>query len=307
MSAAAGSHTAFVEGLSLWAPTLPGWVHAEPVLGGHDGAADRKTPSGEAPVSNIAINATARPVPRSLAANERRRAPDSVLAALQVAEEAVAMSGCSAAALASVFTSAHGDLPILDAMLRTLATEPQLLSPMRFHHSVHNAPSGYWAIAAGSHAASTALAAFEGSAGAGLLEGLVQVAAEHEAVLVVGCDTGAVGPLVSVNASRGLLAWALVLAPERGPHSRFELQWRLAEHTAPAGVALAAAAANAASAALAPLFANAQAASLPLFKALASHRSDARLAMACGAGRALELRLQPLGCAGQGAGAAPGA
>ena len=61
-------------------------------------------------------------------------------------------AGHDAAALASVFTSAHGDLPIIDALCTTLAGDPLLLSPTRFHHSVHNAASGYWAIGSGSRA-----------------------------------------------------------------------------------------------------------------------------------------------------------
>jgi hypothetical protein len=309
MSRGDAAHTAFVDGVALWAPTLPGWVHAESVLG-------RDPPRATAAAADAGAAPAARPAPRSLAANERRRAPDSVLAALRVAEDAVAMSGRSAATLASVFTSAHGDLPILDAMLRSLAAEPQLLSPMRFHHSVHNAPSGYWAIAAGSHAASTALAGFEHSAGAGLLEGLVQVAAEaadDKAVLVVGCDTGASGPLASVNASRGLLAWALVLAAGRGPASRFALDWHTA---ARAGSALSSVqpskqpsaqpstqpqaprSAHPSSPALAPLWANAQAPVLPLFEALAVGRSEAQVSLPCGAHMTLELRVRPQGRAG---------
>ena len=99
----------------------------------------------------------ARPAPALLAANERRRAPDTVLVALEVASQALLHAGFSAADssedsaedsasphdLASVFVSSHGDLPITDALCTTLASNPRLLSPTRFHHSVHNAASGY--------------------------------------------------------------------------------------------------------------------------------------------------------------------
>jgi hypothetical protein len=84
-----------------------------------------------------------------------------------------------------VFTSAHGDLAIVDALCRTLAHNPLLLSPMRFHHSVHNAASGYWAIGCRSHEASTAVAAGAHSWAAGLLEALTQTAADERAVLLV--------------------------------------------------------------------------------------------------------------------------
>ncbi|MFO1287330.1 MAG: beta-ketoacyl synthase chain length factor [Rubrivivax sp.] len=142
--------------------------------------------------------------------------------------------------MASVFTSAHGDLPIVDALARTLAADPRLLSPTLSPPRCTTPPSGYWAMASGSHAASTALAAFDHSFGAGLLEALVQVAADDAPVLLAGCDTEATGPLASVNTSRGLLGVALVLAPRAGPRSRFALRWTLAgtaraERTRPAG------------------------------------------------------------------------
>ncbi len=174
-----------------------------------------------------------RPAPALLPPNERRRASDGVLLALKAAEDAVAMSGHAAAALPSVFTSAHGDLGIVDVLARTLATEPLALSPTRFHHSVHNAASGYWSIASGSPEASTALAAYDTSFAAGLLEALVQLACDGGPLLLAGADTGATGPLASVNASRGLLGVALVLAPEPSAASRCVLDWALHEGPAP--------------------------------------------------------------------------
>lgn len=161
-----------------------------------------------------------RPQPAGLAANERRRASDGVLVALHVAEAAVAMAAADASTLASVFVSAHGDLGIVDALCRTLAADPLLLSPTRFHHSVHNAASGYWGIAAKSRAPSTALAGYAASAAAGWLEGACQVADEARPVLLVGFDTEATGPLASTNTSRGLAGFACVLSPVRGPASR---------------------------------------------------------------------------------------
>ncbi|MCW5633309.1 MAG: beta-ketoacyl synthase chain length factor [Rubrivivax sp.] len=264
---------AFIEGIALWSPAWPGWDAAAPALRGEG------VPSGAPP------HAPARAAPAGLPANERRRAPDSVLVALQVAEQAVAMSGRAAAGLASVFTSAHGDLPIVDALARTLAGDPRLLSPTRFHHSVHNAPSGYWAMASGSHAAGTALAAFDHSFGAGLLEALVQVTSDGQPVLLAGCDTEARGPLASVNTSRGLLGAALVLAPHAGATSRFALGWDVAAAAPPASPARDGPFAEAPAA-------NALADALPLFAALA-RGGAATLALRCGPGTALRLTLQP--------------
>lgn len=168
-----------------------------------------------------------RPQPALLGANERRRAPDSVLVALEVASRAVAAAGQDPATLASVFTSAHGDLAIVEALGKTLAGDPLLLSPTRFHHSVHNAASGYWAIAAHATAPSTALSGFGRSFAVGLLEAASLCAADARPVLLVGFDTEARGALLSVNRSRGLLGAALVLSPQRSERSRWQLGWDL--------------------------------------------------------------------------------
>ncbi len=196
MSAAGG--TFFIDGIAFWAPTLPGWAHAR--------AAFR----GEA--EPLAVPAK-RPAPELLAAAERRRAPDTVALALEVAAAAVRESGCAAETLPSVFTSAHGDLGVNDYMCTTLATQPTAISPTRFHNSVHNAAAGYWTIATGCREASTALTAFDASFAAGLLEAAAQCQADARPVLLVAFDVEAVGALRSVTASDGLLACALVLAP----------------------------------------------------------------------------------------------
>lgn len=224
-----------------------------------------------------------RPVPTMLGANERRRAPDSVLVALEVAQRAVQAAGRDPSELASVFTSAHGDLAIVDALCATLATDPLLLSPTRFHHSVHNAASGYWAIGAHAHAPSTALSGFVHSFAAGLLEAACQCEADARAVLLAGFDTDARGALASVNRSRGLLGVALVLAPQRSRHSHWQLDWALVPEARPLPPAgpLAAAAGNAIADAL------------PLFEALQGAGGVA-FALPLGPNLALALDLQPL-------------
>ncbi len=59
-----------------------------------------------------------------------------------MAAAAIAGSGRPAADLPCVFVSAHGDLSINDYACSTLATDPSVLSPTRFHNSVHNAAGG---------------------------------------------------------------------------------------------------------------------------------------------------------------------
>ncbi|MEP7297367.1 MAG: beta-ketoacyl synthase chain length factor [Burkholderiales bacterium] len=236
----------FVDAIALWAPTLPDWATAR--------AAFRGEHAGVQPLAR-------RPSPDILPPPERRRLPDSVALALTVADAAVRQSGRSARELPSVFTSCHGDLPITDAICTALVEHPERVSPTRFHNSVHNAASGYWGIATGCVQASTAVSAFESSFAAGLLEVATQVAADERTVLLVGYDVAACGALASTTASRGLLAVALVLAPQRSSRTRAALEWRLD----PGPVERIALRSEAAL----PLAMNAMADALPLFEALA--------------------------------------
>lgn len=279
-------HVAFVEGIALWTPSLPGWDIAR--------AAFRGEGAGTEPPAD-------RPSPELLPAAERRRASASVGLALEVAARALAQSGRRADELLSVFTSAHGDLAINDYLCRMLVDAPLLISPTKFHNFVHNAASGYWGIATGCLQASTAVSAFECSFAAGLLEALTQCAAEQRAVLLVGYDTCAIGALASTNDSRGLLGAALVIAPQRGLATRASLGWSLAAG-ANARLPLRSEAAR-------PLADNAMADALPLFEALAwladsssSTPSATALSMPLSATLALQLQLhsfEPPGAARQ--------
>jgi hypothetical protein len=262
--------TVFIDGLAFWAPTLPGWVPARAAFRGEAGLVD---PPARRPASLL------------LAPTERRRAPDTVALALEVAERAVEQSGLAASELPSVFVSAHGDLAINDSMCATLADQPTLMSPTRFHHSVHNAAAGYWTMGTHCMQASTALAAYEQSFAAGLLEAACQCAADARAVLLVGYDVEACGPLASVTRSRGKLAAALVIAPQRGARSQAALEWSLRS-----GVAAAPPLRSLAARSLAD---NAMADCLPLFEGLALAQPLA-LAMPLSARLALTVRLTPV-------------
>ncbi len=160
-----------------------------------------------------------------LAPTERRRAPDTVALALEVAARACEAAGRPPAQLRSVFASTHGDLGISDYMCATLAGTPTLISPTKFHNSVHNAAAGYWSIGTGCHAPYTAISAYRFTFASGLLEAATQVVSEGEPVLCVAFDVQSTGPLASVAPSRGLLGVALVLAPAgSGPHRTLTLR-----------------------------------------------------------------------------------
>lgn len=235
-----------VEGAAFWAPTLPGWPLAQAALRGE--AMPQDPPAK-------------RPSPALLPPAERRRAPDTVALALEVAAAAVAASGRDAATLPSVFVSAHGDLAINDHLCSMLVATPTLISPTRFHNSVHNAAAGYWTMAVGCHASSTALTAFDCSFANGLLAAASTALADDTPVLLVGYDVPAVGALASVTRSEGLLAVALVLAPAVAGSSLPRLQAGL-QPGAGERTPLRSAAAQA-------LAGNAMADALPLFEALA--------------------------------------
>lgn len=207
--------TVHVEGVGLWSPQLA------------DFAALRSTLQGQAPTPP-----PGRPPATMLPANERRRAPESVLLAAEVAGQAVAMSGRDAATLACVFASSHGDQPIMDYMCAILASAPGELSPTRFHNSVHNAPAGYWTIATGCHAPSSAVCAQRASFGAGLLEAASLALADARPVLLVCSDTAGSGPLAEVTASAAPFGCALVLSPQPGASTL----GRLALHLCPGSI-----------------------------------------------------------------------
>ena len=261
--------TLYIEGPAFWSATLPGWEIASAVFRGDGAPAD---PSAK------------RPSPQLLAPAERRRAPDTVALALEVAGAAVAASGRNAADLPCVFVSAHGDLGINDYMCATLAADPLLLSPIKFHNSVHNAAVGYWTIGTGCMAASNSLAAYESSFASGLLEAAAQCAADQRAVLLAGYDMPAVGALASVTTSREMLAVALVLSPTRSARTVASFEWTLAAGALPATPAR--------SDAARALQVNAMADALPLFEALARGESES-LALPLSATLSLQVQLQP--------------
>ena len=187
-----------IEGIGLWAPTLPGWNASVDWLAGR---------------AQTAPTAIAKPSPELLPPAERRRAPDSVLLAIDAAGQACAMSSRKPRDLPNIFASGYGDVAINDYLCDTLARAPQELSPTKFHNSVHNAPAGYWCIATGCMASSTSLTAGASTFGAGLVEAATFAVAENCAVLLVAYDLAATGPLVDVIPTRSAFACALVLSP----------------------------------------------------------------------------------------------
>ena len=191
---------AWLEGIGVRGPGLGGWLATRDVLAG-------RTPYESAPTALVA--------PPLLPPAERRRVGKGVKVALEVGLEACAHSGRDAATLTSVFASSSGDGDNCDAICRALATD-RLISPTRFHNSVHNAPSGYWGIAAQATAPSTSLCAFDASFAAGLMDAATQLACGADAVLLVAYDAPYPDPLFTARPTPDAFGVALVLAREPG-------------------------------------------------------------------------------------------
>jgi hypothetical protein len=197
-------------GVGVLGPGLVDWASAQTLL--RDASTWQNTP-------------TVVPAPQRLPATERRRAGLVVKASIVAADEALLAAGSAAgldaglaagldaAQLATVFTSSTGDPANCHILCEALAAPERLVSPTRFTNSVHNAPAGYWHIAAASRAPSTSLAAFDASFAAGLLEAAVQCQSTQAPVLLVACDVPYPEPLHAVRPLADVFAVALVLAP----------------------------------------------------------------------------------------------
>ena len=178
--------TAYVRGVGLLGPGLTDWQTGAPVIAGT--APYRPCP-------------TVLPAPQALPPAERRRTGATVKLAIAVAQQAVSRAAIDPAGLAAVFASSSGDGVICHEICETLATEERQISPTRFHNSVHNAAAGYWSIATGATAASSAICAYDASFAAGLLEALTLIAVSGAPALLSAYETAYPEPM---NAKRPL-------------------------------------------------------------------------------------------------------
>jgi hypothetical protein len=190
---------AYVEGVGLIGPGLPGWLAGSAVLAGREDY--RFTP-------------TAIPASELLPPAERRRIGIPVKLALAAGAEAFAGARCDAAATATVFASSAGDCDNLHQMCEALATPERQVSPTRFHNSVHNAAAGYWSIAMRSRSSSTSLCCHDNSVAAGLLEAACQVASGGGPVALIAYDHPYPEPMNAARPIGASFGMALLLAPQ---------------------------------------------------------------------------------------------
>ncbi len=206
--------SAWIDGIGILGPALFNWPDSRPILTG---------------VSAYEPRPIIVPAPQGLPPAERRRTGTVVKVALAVAQQAIAAAQQDPKQLATVFSSSGADGNNCDAICDALASDDRLISPTRFHNSVHNAPAGYWGIASGAMTATTVLGAYDGSFGAGLVEAMAQVAIEGMGCLLVTYDAPYPGAL---NAKRPLstsFGLALVLMPQRSKHSVAQIQMSMAD------------------------------------------------------------------------------
>jgi len=163
----------FVESAAVLAPGLASWADGRAVLAGEQ---EYRPAPFVLPVAEL------------LPAVERRRTGSTVKLALAAGQQALSSAGRPPGSVATVFVSSGNDGDVINDICITLAGSDRQVSPTRFHNSVHNAPSGYWGIAAHSQHPSTSLCAFDWSFAIGLLEAATQLQVERTEILLIAYD-----------------------------------------------------------------------------------------------------------------------
>ena len=199
----------YLDGIGVFGPGIADWSQARTVLNG-SAAFDI---NADIPPFNVA----------DLPGTERRRAGKSVKLAIDLAAQAVLAARIDPTQPAAVFASTSGDTNVLTDICAALATDDRLISPMRFHNSVHNAASGYWTIAQGNRQPTTAVALHNLTASAGLLEAAMQVVTEQVPVLLVIYDIPFPPPLDAAEPIATVFGVSFLLRPARTEHSVAQL------------------------------------------------------------------------------------
>jgi len=140
----------------------------------------------------------------------------------------------------TVFASRYGSINESVELLRNIARDERM-SPSRFTHTVHNAQSGLFSIAAGNRHASSALAARAESFATGFLEALTHLHREpSRPVLLVTGDVPLVEDFHSlIDDPQAIYAVGLLLAPD-GAGVRVAFDGKGGEEPSEPGVAVAA-------------------------------------------------------------------
>jgi len=194
----------YLNGVGLWAPGLTGWTASREILAGRE-------PYRDMPLARL--------VPKILPQTERRRSGNTILLAIQAGQDAIESAAVNPHDVATVFASSCGDMEIVHDLCSALSQPPRLVSPTRFHNSVHNAAVGYWSIATGSQRVSTSLSCYDASFAAGLIEAAAQVVADGQPVLFVAHDWPAPAPLHAKRSLAAAFSVGMLLMPQQSEQS----------------------------------------------------------------------------------------
>jgi Beta-ketoacyl synthase, N-terminal domain len=209
--------TLYLEAVGLCGPGLADWQAGKALL---------------LDDTNYVLSTANITAPNLLPPAERRRVGTIVKLAMASACDALSQSAYTGDQLQTVFTSSGGDGDNCHVICEALASSDRLISPTRFTNSVHNAPSGYWGIAAKAKPASTSLCAFDASFGAGFLEACTQALSSQEPVLLVAYDTPYPEPLKATRPIEHSFGVAMVLCPNKGVNTQATLHVSLANRAA---------------------------------------------------------------------------
>jgi len=159
------------------------------------------------------------PAPMALPANERRRASHVVRLTLACVEQALRGSRYRADQLRCVFASDEGTGEVCEQMLEALATTGQV-SPLLFHNSVHNAPSGYFSIAYGNRHPAVSVSLGSETFASGLLCAVSEASTSEEPVLFVTYDSPLTGPIRSLLPVEQATASAWIITSDAESRAR---------------------------------------------------------------------------------------
>lgn len=209
---------AYIDGIGIFAPDMSHWQEASDVL-----------------LEKVSFNAQSKLAPfisTLLPASEKRRASKTVKLALEISQQAVEQAQVDPTTVAIVFASSTGDTEVLTDICETLTTEERLVSPTKFHNSVHNAPAGYWSIAVKSHQPANSIANHQSTVTTGLLEAVAQVTTDSQTVLLSLYDIPFPEPLKQVEDIIAPFGASLIFQPQQTMHSiaQISLQWDDAVH-----------------------------------------------------------------------------
>ncbi|MBV8679639.1 MAG: beta-ketoacyl synthase chain length factor [Aquitalea sp.] len=199
----------YLEGLSVLGPGMANWEATAACLRGEQ---------------DFVAAEVVLPAVMALPATERRRVGAAVKLAMATGFAAVADAAADAAQLANIFSSTGGDCDNCHNLLEVLASDERLISPTRFHNSVHNAPAGYWGIATGCTSASTSLCAYDATFAAALLETATQAWSSGQPCVLIAFDTAYPEPLYTQRPIPYPMGVGMVLSPQRTAASKAAMQ-----------------------------------------------------------------------------------